>query len=142
MMTPPEFFQGSISQDFPGIVDAELSSAAGKGKKSPAETGKTNRPPCSVEALSCGDVGKTIKPPCSVEVKLCKKKSPSDTGTTKRPPCSTDRVNCKKKSPSDTAKTNRPQCTDHKERCRPKKKADAFLPGVEGWSMPPAPPAF
>lgn len=33
-------------------------------------------------------------------------------------------------------------CSTEVAACKTKKKADAFLPGVAGWSSPPAPPAF
>jgi hypothetical protein len=36
-----------------------------------------------------------------------------------------------------------PGCTGHKDRrCKTPKRKAAFLPEVEGWSIPPAPPAF
>jgi hypothetical protein len=121
MKTLPEFFQGPIAQDFAGIADFDRSPAR-EAKKSPKTTPDTKNPPCSVEPRYCkadGTTPDTKNPPCSVEATLCKKKSPSTTPDTKNPPCSIEARLCKKK-----------------------KKADAFLPAVEGWSMPPAPPAF
>jgi hypothetical protein len=97
MRTLPEFFQGSIAQDFPGILEAVASES--RKKKSPSTTPDTKAPPCSVETRFCkpdGTTPDTKAPPCSVVAKLCKKK----------------------------------------------KKAADFLPAVEGWSLPPAPPAF
>ena len=47
-----------------------------------------------------------------------------------------------KKSPKTTPDTKNPPCSIEARLCKKKKKADAFLPAVEGWSMPPAPPAF
>jgi len=71
-------------------------------------------------------------------------------GKAKKPPktpgvgCSVNKVACKKKST-----TRAPLCKQHSPGvgCSPpdrpkKKKAAAFLPDVQGWSIPPAPPAF
>jgi hypothetical protein len=33
-------------------------------------------------------------------------------------------------------------CTNPRNPCPPKKKASGFMPAVEGWSTPPAPPAL
>jgi hypothetical protein len=86
MPTPPRFLQGSISQDFQGILDDESS-------------------------------------PEAKALELAGKKKPHKS----EPPCTTE--------PTET-----PNCTK-KEPCKPPKKA-AFLPEVQGWSMPPAPPAL
>jgi hypothetical protein len=49
------------------------------------------------------------------------------------------------KTGSPVCKQEKPQsgktCTD-KAPCKTKKEAASFVPGVEGWSIPPAPPAF
>jgi len=100
MQTVPEFFQGSIAQDFQAILDADLLREASSGE------------------LACKAKG----PP----------RSPA-------PQC-TSPVRCNKSAPKCS---NNKACTSRNDKCKPpKKKAAAFLPGVEGWSIPPAPPAF
>src|ERR1022692_3332816 len=97
----PEFFQGSIAQDFPGILHVDDAPDVCKGKKSPKIPPNTSRPQC------------------------------------------TNRMPCTQKSPSSPPNTKRPPCTRVRDLCHKKKKAaDAFVPGAEGWSIPPAPPVF
>ena len=49
---------------------------------------------------------------------------------------------CRDKDRDKKDDTEGPTCSTDGKSCRPKKKTDAFLPGVEGWSSPPAlPPA-
>src|SRR5271170_241241 len=104
MRTPPEFFQGSITDEF-CATDFSLEAASlelAAEKKAPAPSGKTCTPPKVCPAPS----GKTCTPP-----KVC----PAPSGKTCTPPLA----------------------------CKPEKKgAAAFLPSVEGWSVPPAPSPF
>jgi hypothetical protein len=95
MQTLPEFFRGSIAQDFQAILDAEPSSEPGSFELA----GKAKKPP------------ETRAPECKVRDQTCD-------------------ANC-------TIDPKTPVCTN-----TPKRKAAAFQPGVQGWSNPPAPPAF
>ena|ERR1035441_10196705 len=141
MQILPEFFQGSITQNFRGILDAEYSRTAASGEL----TGKA-KGPAETRAPTCKkDYPKSPGTVCTSALR-CKKKS------THAPKCKdhpktpgnvcTQAVRCKKKS------TQALKCPQHPpspgvgctapDRCNPKKKAAAFLPDVEGWSSPPA----
>jgi len=110
MQILPEFFQGSIAQDFQGILDADTSPEAGFGelaggaKKPP----KTCAPPCK-EVSGTG---------CTRPVNRCRKKS------TRGPICERRSIGNACSPPA---------------RCPNKKKAADFQPVVEGWSIPLTP---
>lgn len=142
MKTPHEFFQGPIAQEFPGLLNADVSAEA--KRKKDRTTLDTKNPPCSVVVYFCkvdGTTPDTKAPPCSVVVKLCK--ADGTTPDTKAPPCSVMKILCMDKSPTTTPTTKAPPCSVQAKYCKgKKKKATGFLPAVEGWSMPPAPPAI
>jgi hypothetical protein len=123
MRTLPEFFQGSITQDLHGILDAEPWREAASGElaakaKKPAKTG-----------APCKDHPKTPGTTCTPGKLPCKGKGKASC----KPICNTE----------PTAGVTCGTACSGKKPCKPpKKKAAAFLPDVEGWSTPPAPPAF
>ena len=118
MQTLPEFFQGSVAQDFQGILDADPPPEA-----APGELACEAKKPPKTCAPACKNPPPTPGIGCTDKVR-CEGKKP----TTCAPPC---------KIPPPTPGIG---CTD--KRACIKKKAVAFLPGVPGWSSPPAPPAF
>src|ERR1022692_3571490 len=149
----PEFFQGSIAQDFPGILHVDDAPDVCKGKKSPKIPPNTSRPQCTnaqlgTNALLACKEQSPCGPQCTNAqlgtnaLLACKEQSPCGPANTARPQC-TNRMPCTQKSPSSPPNTKRPPCTRVRDLCHKKKKAaDAFVPGAEGWSIPPAPPVF
>src|ERR1017187_2859916 len=126
----PEFFQGSIAQDFPGILHVDDAPDVCKGKKSPKIPPNTSRQQCTNAQLGTN------------ALLACKEQSPCGPANPARPQC-TNRMPCPQKSPSSPPNTKRPPCTRVRDLCHKKNKAaDAFVPGAEGWSIPPAPPVF
>jgi hypothetical protein len=88
-------------------------------------------PPEFFQGLIAHDFQGLINAEASPGAELAgKEKTPSKTCA---PPCK-DKPD-KPTSPSAT-------CTNPRNPCPPKKKASGFMPAVEGWSTPPAPPAL
>ena len=89
MRTLPEFFQGPVTRDFQGILDADPSAEAASSELSADEKKPSSDKKCPLSGSGCTGHKKKVCP----------------TG-------------------------------------KPPKKAAAFQPDVQGWSVPPAPPAF
>ena len=122
MATLPEFFQGSIAHDFQAILDADLAREAASDKTAPKVKKHAEKPP-ETPPPGCPPP-KTPNVGCTVG-QGCEPK-PIETPPPKCPPPKTPMVGCTNDCPP-----------------RPKgKKLATFVPVVEGWSLPPDPPAL